>query len=95
MCVQPVSVALSDNGLPNVLTLTYSACREKDVWGEDAQTFNPDRWLVSNGKRSSSVGVYSNLYVLLLHHGILMECLWMIRLTFAGGVRGCIGWRFA
>ncbi|EJF60674.1 cytochrome P450 [Dichomitus squalens] len=62
------------------LRLILSVCaynREKEVWGEDAQTFNPDRWLTSGGKRSSSVGVYSNL------------------LTFAGGVRACIGWRFA
>ncbi|PIL33716.1 cytochrome P450 [Ganoderma sinense ZZ0214-1] len=62
------------------LRLILSVCaynREKDVWGEDAHQFNPERWLTSNGKRASSVGVYSNL------------------LTFAGGVRACIGWRFA
>ncbi|KAI0800178.1 cytochrome P450 [Fomes fomentarius] len=64
------------------LRLILSVCaynREKDVFGEDAQTFNPDRWLDPSlkGKRSSSVGVYANL------------------VTFAGGVRACIGWRFA
>ncbi|KAI0351948.1 cytochrome P450 [Trametes cingulata] len=63
------------------LRLILSVCaynREKDVWGEDAHLFNPDRWLDSSkAKRGTAVGVYSNL------------------LTFAGGVRSCIGWRFA
>ncbi|KAK7025496.1 hypothetical protein VNI00_015930 [Paramarasmius palmivorus] len=52
--------------------------RDKSVFGEDAQEFNPDRWLNSTSTNSgSSVGVYANLA------------------TFAGGHRGCIGWRFA
>ncbi|KAL1945428.1 hypothetical protein VTO73DRAFT_2279 [Trametes versicolor] len=63
------------------LRLILSVCaynREKDVWGEDAHVFNPDRWLESSKtKRGTNVGVFSNL------------------LTFAGGVRACIGWRFA
>ncbi|KAI0365076.1 cytochrome P450 [Pilatotrama ljubarskyi] len=63
------------------LRLILSVCaynREKDVWGDDAHLFNPDRWLDSSkAKRGTAVGVYSNL------------------LTFAGGVRSCIGWRFA
>ncbi|KAH9889279.1 cytochrome P450 [Cubamyces lactineus] len=63
------------------LRLILSVCaynRNKDVWGEDAHLFNPDRWLGSSKtKRNTAVGVYSNL------------------LTFAGGVRACIGWRFA
>ncbi|KAJ7935386.1 cytochrome P450 [Mycena leptocephala] len=52
--------------------------RNKDVFGHDAHTFNPERWL--NGsmrKPEASVGAYANL------------------LTFAGGLRTCIGWRFA
>ncbi|KAG1824493.1 cytochrome P450 [Suillus subaureus] len=53
--------------------------RNKELWGEDAHVFNPDRWL--NGpakeKKVTSIGVYSNL------------------MTFLGGARSCIGWRFA
>lgn len=49
--------------------------RNKDVWGDDADVFNPERWL--SGKKGPTVGVTSSL------------------LTFAGGIRGCIGWRFA
>ncbi|KAK0195663.1 cytochrome P450 [Armillaria mellea] len=52
--------------------------RNKDIWGSDADVFNPERWLQSEKHRKGpSVGVYGNL------------------LTFAGGVRTCVGWRFA
>ncbi|OBZ69536.1 11-oxo-beta-amyrin 30-oxidase [Grifola frondosa] len=50
--------------------------RDKDVWGDDAHTFNPERWLEFKGKRGPTVGVIAIL-------------------TFAGGLRACIGWRFA
>ncbi|KAG2153139.1 cytochrome P450 [Suillus clintonianus] len=53
--------------------------RNKELWGEDAHVFNPDRWLngTAKEKKATSIGVYSNL------------------MTFLGGVRSCIGWRFA
>ncbi|KAG6920069.1 hypothetical protein DXG01_010137 [Tephrocybe rancida] len=51
--------------------------RNKDIFGEDADTFNPERWLRKTDKKGPTLGVYGNL------------------LTFAGGVRTCIGWRFA
>ncbi|TFK49746.1 cytochrome P450 [Heliocybe sulcata] len=53
--------------------------RDRTVWGEDADEFNPERWL--NGeqaaKNGTNVGVTSNL------------------LAFLSGTRACIGWRFA
>ncbi|OAX35978.1 cytochrome P450 [Rhizopogon vinicolor AM-OR11-026] len=53
--------------------------RNKDLWGDDAHVFNPERWIngAANEKKATSIGVYSNL------------------MTFLGGVRACIGWRFA
>ncbi|KAF9528519.1 cytochrome P450 [Crepidotus variabilis] len=52
--------------------------RNTEVFGDDADVFNPDRWLRdSSNKKTPGLGVYSNL------------------LTFAGGIRACIGWRFA
>ncbi|KAF8633415.1 hypothetical protein AX17_004586 [Amanita inopinata Kibby_2008] len=52
--------------------------RNKEIFGDDAHTFNPERWLREDGvKKAVSIGVYSNL------------------LSFSGGVRSCIGWRFA
>lgn len=51
--------------------------RDKGIWGEDAHTFNPERFLHRSGKRGPTVGVFGNI------------------LTFSGGVRACIGWRFA
>ncbi|KAL0072769.1 hypothetical protein AAF712_000532 [Marasmius tenuissimus] len=36
--------------------------RDKDVFGEDADVYNPDRWLRSSGeKKGPTVGVYGNL----------------------------------
>ncbi|KAF5345368.1 hypothetical protein D9758_008507 [Tetrapyrgos nigripes] len=52
--------------------------RNKEVFGEDADVFNPDRWFRDTAvKKGRSLGVYGNL------------------LTFAGGIRACIGWKFA
>ncbi|KAK1225575.1 hypothetical protein PQX77_011467 [Marasmius sp. AFHP31] len=53
--------------------------RNKEVYGEDAHVFRPERWLENEDskKGGTSIGVYANL------------------LTFSGGVRSCIGWRFA
>ncbi|KAF5346231.1 hypothetical protein D9758_011315 [Tetrapyrgos nigripes] len=54
--------------------------RTKEIFGEDAHSFNPDRWLNSNqktGQRIPGLNLYANLA------------------TFSAGVRSCIGWRFA
>ncbi|KAK1219641.1 hypothetical protein PQX77_017631 [Marasmius sp. AFHP31] len=49
--------------------------RLKEVWGEDADEYNPERFV--NIKTPTTLGVFGNL------------------MTFSGGIRGCIGWRFA
>jgi len=53
--------------------------RNTELWGEDAHTFNPERWLdgVASKNKDIAVGVYSNL------------------MTFASGPRSCLGWHFA
>ncbi|KAJ7286895.1 cytochrome P450 [Mycena rebaudengoi] len=54
--------------------------RNKDVFGPDAHTFNPERWLNGAlGKPHAPVGVYANL------------CINVRR----PAVRSCMGWRFA
>ncbi|KIY62751.1 cytochrome P450, partial [Cylindrobasidium torrendii FP15055 ss-10] len=54
--------------------------RNKSVWGEDADIWRPERWVESQSKRpDNSVSV-----------GVLSNLV-----TFSGGVRSCIGWRFA
>ncbi|KAF9259738.1 cytochrome P450 [Marasmius fiardii PR-910] len=53
----------------------YQYNRVKELWGEDADVWNPDRFL--DYHKPTTLGMYGNL------------------MTFSGGVRGCIGWRFA
>ncbi|KAI0293886.1 cytochrome P450 [Multifurca ochricompacta] len=51
--------------------------RLPEVWGPDADEWNPDRFLDQNKKQQISLGVFANL------------------LNFSGGLRACLGWRFA
>ncbi|KAG9003793.1 hypothetical protein FRB93_010809 [Tulasnella sp. JGI-2019a] len=53
--------------------------RDKTIWGEDADEFNPERWFKpETHPRSADIpGVYSGI------------------MTFIGGPRHCIGYRFA
>ncbi|KAI6124692.1 cytochrome P450 [Pisolithus croceorrhizus] len=53
--------------------------RNKDMWGEDADVYNPDRWLdgIAKDKKGAATGVYSSL------------------LTFGSGTHACLGWRLA
>ncbi|KAF5364508.1 hypothetical protein D9757_011972 [Collybiopsis confluens] len=53
--------------------------RNKTIFGDDAHTFNPYRWLEPNHvkKGGASLGPFVNLA------------------TFSAGVRVCVGWRFA
>ncbi|KAJ6523456.1 cytochrome P450 [Mycena vulgaris] len=46
-------------------------------WGDDADTFNPSRWLDGTPYQGDAIGPYANL------------------LSFLGGPRICLGWRFA
>lgn len=53
--------------------------RNKNIWGEDAHKFRPDRWLTEEQpwKSETSVGVIGNLA------------------SFLSGTRSCLGWKFA
>uniref|UniRef100_A0A0W0GAR6 Cytochrome p450 n=1 Tax=Moniliophthora roreri TaxID=221103 RepID=A0A0W0GAR6_MONRR len=53
--------------------------RNKSVFGEDAHMFNPDRWFKNTKAIQSDTSV--GVYANLA--------------TFSGGLRSCIGWRFA
>ncbi|KAL0057176.1 hypothetical protein AAF712_016191, partial [Marasmius tenuissimus] len=58
-----------------VIMNIYEYNRFKTVWGDDADVWNPERFL--DATRPTTLGVFANL------------------LTFSGGIRACIGWRFA
>ncbi|KIJ28943.1 hypothetical protein M422DRAFT_235454 [Sphaerobolus stellatus SS14] len=79
MCNGELTSHVSLKAGQSVMISVTAYNRLKSLWGEDANVWNPDRFL---GERLSdlpknSLGVYANL------------------LTFSSGVHSCIGWRFA
>ena len=55
---------ISNRGPPFDMALTLlSHDRNKDVWGQDAHEFRPERWFDMKEQVESPVGVYGNLYV--------------------------------
>ncbi|KAF7351645.1 Cytochrome P450 [Mycena sanguinolenta] len=65
----------------SILIATAAANRCQQVWGEDALKFRPERW--ESGKADTIVG------------GTKMCGIYGGTMTFLGGARGCIGFRFA
>ena len=49
--------------------------RNKDVFGEDSHIFDPERWLDSRVKKTSTIGLIGNLYV--LPSDVVDEILWL------------------
>ncbi|SJL09876.1 uncharacterized protein ARMOST_13257 [Armillaria ostoyae] len=45
-----------------IITSIAAYNRNKDIFGEDSNVFNPDRWLCDNVKSSVSLGMYANLF---------------------------------
>nr|BED42948.1 cytochrome P450 monooxygenase [Trametes versicolor] len=60
-----------------VILPILAANRSKEIWGEDALEFKPERWMQPTKMTSTLPGVWGHL------------------LTFIGGPRACIGYRFA
>ncbi|KAJ7479483.1 cytochrome P450 [Mycena latifolia] len=59
--------------------------RLESRWGKDAHEFNPFRWLGGASYQGEALGPYANLSV----------NQFISRLSFFGGPRTCLGWRFA
>ncbi|KAJ8489526.1 hypothetical protein ONZ45_g13544 [Pleurotus djamor] len=71
--------------------------RSKDIWGEDSNTFNIERWL-NNKQQNTSIDVYdepATPYSELGKESSKLPGAYSNILTFLGGGRSCPGHRFA
>jgi hypothetical protein len=81
----------------NAHRIRFFCGRNQDLWGSDAYEFRPERWFDVKEQVESPIGVYGNLCD---HPSVPMEpfsteASGSLSSAFAGGVRSCIGWRFA
>ncbi|KAI9446040.1 cytochrome P450 [Lactarius indigo] len=67
--------------------------RLPEIWGQDADEWNPDRFLNTDSDKMKQDDCGMNF----CEHNQYATSSWVLILTHraAGGLRGCIGWRFA
>ncbi|EIW84209.1 PAH-inducible cytochrome P450 monooxygenase PC-PAH 1 [Coniophora puteana RWD-64-598 SS2] len=86
---------ISEIPLPKGTQITASIAsynRNPEVWGQDADEWNPMRFLnQKTGK--ANVGVFANLMTFCKNPDLYY--VFYAHPLLAGGIRGCIGWRFA
>lgn len=61
----------------NIIVSIAAYNRIPELWGEDADVWDPTRFLNGEDDKEVKIGVYANV------------------MTFSGGTRGCLGWRFS
>ncbi|RPD61378.1 cytochrome P450 [Lentinus tigrinus ALCF2SS1-6] len=90
----------------NIIMSILGANHEKRVWGEDASEWRPERWLNANGER---IGFGKNLDLAFgeesagqdvdgspgYRNGVKYPGVYATMMTFLGGGRACIGFKFA
>ncbi|KAI0703705.1 cytochrome P450 [Cerioporus squamosus] len=90
----------------NIIMSIIGSNHEKRVWGEDASEWRPERWLNANGER---IGFGKNVDLAFgeesvgqdvegspgFKNGVRYPGVYATMMTFLGGGRACIGFKFA
>ncbi|TFK83083.1 cytochrome P450 [Polyporus arcularius HHB13444] len=90
----------------NIIMSILGSNHEKRVWGEDASDWRPERWLNANGER---IGFGKNVDLAFgeesvgqdvegspgFRNGVKYPGVYATMMTFLGGGRACIGFKFA
>jgi cytochrome P450 len=94
----------------DIILSPFAINMSRELWGEDAEVFNPDRWMGPG--RANSGGADSNYSLLTFLHGMCVLLLWglipipplvfnprlrsmLMLLGVVSGPRSCIGLQFA
>ncbi|KAG1818048.1 cytochrome P450 [Suillus subaureus] len=86
-----------------ILISILAANRNRSIWGDDANEWKPERWLSSSGRKDrpgtdvtfDGVEARSSVPALGVKDGVRYPGVYSNMMTFLGGSRSCIGFKFA
>ncbi|KAI0047420.1 cytochrome P450 [Auriscalpium vulgare] len=78
----------------NIIISILAANHNKEVWGPDASVWRPERWLNSSGERVGANSI-SQEAAAANNGDIKYPGVYSSMMTFLGGGRACIGFKFA
>ncbi|KIK38713.1 hypothetical protein CY34DRAFT_90524 [Suillus luteus UH-Slu-Lm8-n1] len=95
------AIAIPENTI--VLISILAANRNRAIWGDDANEWKPERWLSSTGRKDGqgvnvtfdSVEAGPSAPALGVKDGVRYPGVYSNMMTFLGGSRSCIGFKFA
>ncbi|GJJ06130.1 hypothetical protein Clacol_000319 [Clathrus columnatus] len=87
------SIALPAN--TNIIISILAANHNKKVWGEDASEWKPERWLNSSKDGAATDIDVGDEIMMENKSGVKYPGVYSSMMTFMGGARACIGFKFA